>query len=140
MPRPRLTAVGLSTAEYIAHWGTELYDDYCAALGITPLGYWKWRERTQKHGVDWWHRDLKLEQIRAFPPANEYRMCVRAAHPDEADGPKRLAHYVAKRAVGMSAEQVHTMLWHELGGIYDTSWYTSTCLAIGSPVGPCKQA
>jgi len=122
--------------EYIEHWGAELYNDFCAALGIAPLGYWTWLAHTRTHGVDWWQHDLDLEQVKAFPPAEEYRMCVRAAHPHEADGPRRLAHYAAKRSVGMSAEQVHNMLWHELGGMHDISWYTSTCLAIGK--FPCR--
>lgn len=126
MGRPRLMTVCMDVNEYIEYWGAELYNDFCAALGIVPMTYWTWAAHTRKHGVDWWQRDLALEDVKVFPPAEEYRMCVRAAHPQEADGPNRLRHYVAKRTVGMSVEQGRFMLEHELGGMNDMEWLRNT--------------
>jgi len=123
MSRPKLAVVPFDAEEYIDYWGAELYKEFCVALGLAPLGYWAWEEQTRERGVDWWHGDLELDDIKHFPDMQDYRMYVRTAHPHEADGPSRLKYYVVKRAHGMQPEQVHDMLWNELGGKSDRPWY-----------------
>jgi len=105
------------------YWGMALYTDFCDALGIQPMEYWQWLAKTHLRGIDWWHRELQLEHIKEFPPLSDYRMLVRTAHPEEADGPHRLYHCAAARAATMSPRRVHEMLWDELGGSRDPMWY-----------------
>ena len=121
--RPRVATIDRDADDYIDYWGTELYNDFCEDLGLTPMEYRTWVALTRERGVDWWYRNLELDDITRFPAVDDYRMYVRTAHPREADGPARLKHYVAKRASGMSAEQVHKLLWYDLGGNVDHAWY-----------------
>ena len=123
MARPRVATIARDVTDYIDYWGAELYKDFCDDLGLTPMEYWTWEARTRERGVDWWYHDLKLDDIMRLPPVDDYRMYVRTAHPREADGPERLTYYVAKRACGMSAEELHTLLWSDLGGNTDRAWY-----------------
>ena len=122
-PRPCLAADAMSVDQYLEYWGAELYHGFCRDLGIVPMEYWAWVDRTRVKGVDWWHKDLELDDIKRWPAADDYCMLVRVAHPDEADGPQRLRHYASARAEGLSAEQIHDMMWNELGGSRDLTWY-----------------
>lgn len=110
---------------YIKYYGAELYYGFCRELGIVPMEYWSWDKKTRERGVDWWHKELLLEDIKSFPPPDDYRMLVRTAHPDEADGPSRLKHFIRAWAQGTKPNPwvIHDMLWNRLGGREDPQWY-----------------
>jgi len=140
---PRLTPMlERTTPQYIEFWGAELYNDFCGSLGLEPMGYWAWEAATREQGVDWWCRDLKLEQIKSIPPVDDYCMLVRTAHPSEASGPLRLYHYVAMRiqAGKLSTEQLLETLWHELGGELDAEWYSGIVAHLATCTSSCPSA
>ena len=130
--RPCLRTPKLSVDEYIEFWGSEHYMDFCDELGVTPLPYWTWVARTKQKGVDWWLRELQLEQITRLPSVHDYRMLVRAAHPDEADGPRRLFHYVQLRAKKkrLSGLALRYLVLDELGGRGDPEWLEAVLKAL----------
>jgi len=39
---------------YLDWWGDALYRDWCAEIGVEPLPYATFCERTLQHGKDWW--------------------------------------------------------------------------------------
>ena len=124
--KPRLTApLAQTTEQYIDFWGAELYNDYCSALGLTPMIYRDWEAATRERGVDWWHKCLELSMIKQLPPLDDYCMLLRTSHPDEVKGPRRFYFYAQTRIQmdKMTTEQAHEMLWNELGGHADPAWY-----------------
>jgi len=123
--RPRLAAPILGVDEYLQYYGAEEYYDFCRILGIVPMDYWRFVGITRDQGVEWWYKRLRLRDIKLWPPADDYRMMVRRAHPDEADGPTRLYRYAVARAREhrMTPETCREMLWNELGGRRDHTWY-----------------
>jgi len=125
VPRPRLCIPQPPADRYIAYYGDTQYIDFCVPLGIAPIPYWDWDAKTRKDGPYWWRRELRLEDIRLFADPDEYRERVRDAHPDEADGERRLFYYVAQVVVrsGMDANVVQEWVLHELGGDLDATWH-----------------
>jgi hypothetical protein len=123
-PRPRLRIPQPPADRYITYYGDTQYQDFCGPLGIPPLPYWEWDAKTRTEGPYWWRRELQLEHVRVFGDPDEYRERVRDAHPDEADGERRLFYYVQQVVVrsGMDANAVQEWVMHELGGEYDTPW------------------
>ena len=54
-------------------------------------------------------------------------MLVRVAHPGEADGPRRLFHYVGLRAKKqrLQGRELRQLVESELDGLADPSWMTA---------------
>ena len=132
--KPRLTSpLTQTTQQYIEFWGAELYNDFCSAFGLTPMGYWEWEAATRQRGIDWWHKCLDLSMIQKLPPLADYCMLVRASHPEETAGPTRYFYYAEKRKAlnNMTSKQVHEMLWHEMGGQHDETWYNGAAAHLG---------
>ena len=125
--RPGLKTPTMTVEGYIDYWGSEHYLDFCEDLGVKPMAYWPWVAVTKEKGVDWWLRELRLDQITRLPDVAHYRMLVREAHPDEADGPRRLAHYLKLRITKerLDRAQLRRIVSDELGGRADPSWMQS---------------